>query len=299
MPKLKASRVPDDTLRKQEKYGSRHIRDENPLLSYVLDQPPSSISQMFRHVNVVAGVSQRGRGVRRLGVTSTLPGEGTTTIAANFSRLTASTGQGVLLIDCNYQDPALSRAFCPDAAVGLIDLLETGQSLSSYLWLDGRTGMHFLPVGGSEERYRRSQAIWSEPMAILLEQLTQVYDYVVVDLPSLASVAEVGAAAEFLDQILLVVEWNKVSEDQVQAGLGLSGAAGAKLLGMIFNKVDVSALNKLGSSTGSFLALHPSRPCPEPAMSGPVAQASLVSRKSGGDVAHPERDAVVEPVSGK
>lgn len=252
IPKLRARRR---SSRKDVGAHERSISDVAPLLSHAIDHPLLPFWNTLRHVKAAADVARHSRELASIGVTSTYDGEGKTTTAANLARLIASMGERVVLIDANPHDGALSRTFSPRAGTGLIDFLESGgDEIKEHVWLDPRTGMHFLPVGGEEDRYRRSDVIWSAGMTRLLERVARDYDFAVFDLPPLASPADLRAAAELLNHILLVIHWGQVTEEHVEVGLASTGSLKRKLLGTVLNNVDVVALKRLASPAGTFLA---------------------------------------------
>jgi Mrp family chromosome partitioning ATPase len=206
-------------------------------------------------VQVALDISRSARAERTVGVTSTCEGEGKTTVAANLARLIANAGIRTLLVDCNYQNPALSSLFSPDAVIGLVDMLDREDSaLSDLLWVDPRTGMHFLPIGGQDKRQQKSQLIWSSLMPRLIGQLDQAYDYVIFDLPPVTPMADVRAASELLDRVLLVIQWGTITAEHLQASLLTGGSLPLKLLGTVLNKAELSALPRLSSLRASLLS---------------------------------------------
>src|SRR5207302_9088940 len=58
-----------------------------------------------------------------IGVTSCLPREGKSTIAAGMASFIARGGARVVLVDCDVRNPSLSRALAPDAKIGIVELL--------------------------------------------------------------------------------------------------------------------------------------------------------------------------------
>lgn len=285
IPKLRARRW---SSRASAGKHERSISEGVPLLSHVLDHPLMPFWNTLRHVKAAADVSRGGHQFASVGVTSTFDGEGKTTVAANLARLMASTGERVILIDANAHDGALSRAFTPRGGMGLIDLLEQGsEALQAHVWVDPRTGMHFLPVGGEENRHLRSQAIWSADMTRLLHRIAEDYDLVVFDLPPLASAADLRAAAEFLNYMLLVINWGRVKVEHIEFGLASTGAVNRKLIGTVFNNVDVVALKRLASPAGTFLARSAAGagPAGKP-ITQPIQRAQAVEIEQG----HGERE---------
>lgn len=236
IPKLKKSSKHRKGGQRSKGGAERQINDE-PLLATVLDHPRTALWHALRDTKVALDEKVRRRSGRRIGVTSVAAGEGKTVVAANFARLIASTGKQVLLIDSNPQDPALTRAFAPDQPAGLIDLLDSGEALDGHVWLDEPTGMYFLPLGTEAALTRRLSIIWSDSITELLETMSRSYDYIVFDLPALAPAADVRLASHSLDCLLLVVDAERRTVDELRDAVASMGSSQDKLLGSLLNKV--------------------------------------------------------------
>src|SRR5262249_3269443 len=78
-----------------------------PLLSRVQEPPSSILCHAIRRVGAAA-LEPSNQGMRSLGVTAALPGEGTTTVAQNLALVAANAGRKVLLVDGVSSDPRLS-----------------------------------------------------------------------------------------------------------------------------------------------------------------------------------------------
>ncbi len=197
--------------------------------------PASPVWQAMRS----AGVSGSGSPVRtrRVAITSTVPGEGATTIAANYAQLAAQAGRRVLLVDAQTYDPALTQALAPGASAGLVEFLAAPEpELRSFVLVDPKASVHFLPLGGAGESPR---LLWTDRMERLFEQARE-YDLIVFDMPPLVATGDMRAAAPFIDNVLLVLQWNAVTHDDVSAALDLAQPIRDKLVGAILNKVSLS-----------------------------------------------------------
>lgn len=224
------------------------------ILSQVDAQPFSPIWQALRHVGVATEAPATSSRLRTIAVTSALAGEGKTTIAANFALMAASGGKRVLLVDAQPYDPALSRALAPSSRKGLGTLLAEGDAdLPSHVLEDPRSGVHFLPFGKPGDQAGSAQRLWSRSMDRLFNQAA-AYDLVVFDMPPLLAMGDLRAAAGHVDGFLLVVEWGKVSTDELHAALALAAPVRDRLVGTILNKAAAGAAQRLLSPEASILA---------------------------------------------
>ena len=111
-------------------------------------------------------------------VTSTLPGEGKTTLAVSLAALAGRSGR-VLLIDLDLRQPNVHRVLGHEAGAGLVEHVMEGRPLAEVLRRDEATGIDFLPVGAPT--LDPSELIESQRMRQLLETGRAEYDLVVID----------------------------------------------------------------------------------------------------------------------
>jgi succinoglycan biosynthesis transport protein ExoP len=222
------------------RFARRHDQPNFSLLSCVLEHPHSNLSATLRRVRTVAVGSKRG--MRRLGVTSAIPGEGATTVAINIAHLAASAGYRVLLIDGVSSDRCLSRLLAPGAPAGLIDVVNKQALLTRSVVTDERSGLDFLPLG--EQSAFDIDRMWCVQIDDFLHEISDEYDLVIVDLPPLACATDARLAARVLDAFLLVIEWGDTDAALVREALRHSGQVGPKMLGAILNKVDIGRVRR-------------------------------------------------------
>jgi succinoglycan biosynthesis transport protein ExoP len=229
-----------------------------PQFSIAVNAPLSHFAETLRSVKVAADCVSPAP-VNVLGVTSSLPKEGKTTVAANLARLVGQTTGGVLLIDADLRNPRLSRGLVPADTPGLIELVRGSIALADAVWMDPTADLHFLPVGG--KRLSGSEILGSQSMHVLMNQLRAEYRFIVVDLPPVVPVVDVKAASHFIDAFAFVVEWGVATIDVVVDAIRESGIDG-KIVGTVLNKVSASQLRKVdwhASSRATRSYFQPSR----------------------------------------
>ena len=182
------------------------------------------------------------RGV--IGITSALPREGKSTIAAALAMLSAHTGARVIVVDCDLRNPSLSRTLTPDALAGMIEVIAGEKTLEDVIWKDPRTGLSVLPSVSKRPLIHTSEILSAAPTRLLFEKLRASYDYVVVDLPPLVPIVDTRAGGHLVDGLILVVEWASTRTDVVQQALHAAPNLQAVLIGAVVNKTDMKALKR-------------------------------------------------------
>jgi len=179
-----------------------------------------------------------------IGITSSLPNEGKSTIASALAQLIGHAGKRVIIVDCDLRNPSLSASLAPGATAGIVDVLSGARSLDEAIWTDRETNLAFLPAAKRGPLFHTSEILSAEQTRKLFDQLREHYDYVIVDLPPLAPIVDVRAAAPLIDAFILVVEWGHTRTDVVEHALHTAPNVYESLIGAVLNKTDMRAMKR-------------------------------------------------------
>ncbi|MFG1346778.1 Wzz/FepE/Etk N-terminal domain-containing protein [Xanthobacter autotrophicus DSM 431] len=229
----------------QVKDGQSGFDFSSGVMRQVVADPFSRFAETIRSVKVSADVSIMDRPVKVLGVISTLPKEGKSTISANFAQLIAHSGQRCILLDCDLRNPSLTRRLAPGRKVGLLELLLGKATFEEVSIVDPVTKLTFIPAAVPTEMLHTNEILASERMAALIEKLKQQADYIIIDFPPMAPVVDVSASTHLIDGYVYVLEWGGSHRDLVVNTLQNAPRVYEKVLGCLLNKADVAALRHL------------------------------------------------------
>jgi len=224
---------------------ARRIRRSDNLLTYVVDAPFSQFTELLRSLKVVADLNGDVQANRVIGVTSTLPNEGKSTIAANFAAMIAHAGSRVILVDADLRNSSLSRIFSPDTSAGLVEVAAGKTALDDAIWTDSGSGLSFLPAGPqSAKLLHPNEILASTAIKSLIDKLRSAFDYVIVDLAPLAPVVDTQTTTSFIDSYVYVIEWGRTTIDVVKHSLSNAPELYDRLLGAVLNKTNMSVLQR-------------------------------------------------------
>jgi polysaccharide biosynthesis transport protein len=235
---------------------ARIIAPDGSLLRNVIDAPLSPFAESIRAVKVSVDVNSIGKPNKVIGITSSHPNEGKSTIAASLAQLAADGGARVILVDCDLRKPSLSRQLVPDATRGLIDVITNKASLDKVIWYDPTTRLSFLPAGMKSHLIHTSEIIASNAMNDFFARLRESYEYVIVDLSPIAPVVDVRSATHLIDAFLFVIQWGKTKIDVAEHALNTARGVYDNLLGVVLNKVDLKALNRYEGHGNYYYSRH-------------------------------------------
>jgi capsular exopolysaccharide synthesis family protein len=177
-----------------------------------------------------------------IGITSALPGEGKTTIAASLARLIAHSGRRAIIVDCDLRNPSLSASLAPNATTGVIEVAFGAKPLEDVVWRDPTIGFAFLPAVRRRPLFNTAELLASDEVHRLFDRLRKDYEYVIVDLPPLAPIIDARATASFTDCFVLVIEWGRTKIDVVRHALHNAPEIYENIAGAVLNKTDMKAM---------------------------------------------------------
>jgi len=175
------------------------------------------------------------RPLRRVVVTSSLPAEGKTFVAANLAQsIVRQPDRKVLLIDADLRASRLHQVLGAPRTPGLSDFLR-GEA-DEFKVVQKGTDAHlcFIPAGG--EVSNPSELLLNDRMKRLLELMTPIFDWIIIDTPPALPVHDASMMADLCDGVLFVVRAG--STDHEMATKAAAGFQDKNLLGVVLNRVD-------------------------------------------------------------
>jgi len=213
---------------------------------YILDRPYSRFTQGLRSIWAMLNIAQREAGTKVVGIISSNPGEGKTTVAINlaahFGRHSAAR---VLLIDADFYRQSLTKSVAHDAREGLREALEEPTALAKFVVRKERLNLDFLPCPVPNQTPNPTELLGTVEMERLIEVARGAYDLVIIEAPPMAAIVDYKMIARHCDGFICVVEWGKTSQRLVRECLFDAPALMDRVLCVILNKADPSALRSI------------------------------------------------------
>jgi succinoglycan biosynthesis transport protein ExoP len=210
----------------------------------VIGEPLSVFAEGLRAIKVAADINGTIKQNKVIGITSSLPQEGKSTVAANLAEVIAHGGRKAILIDCDLRNPTLSRKLSPKADSGLLEVMSGKLQLQDVVYTDPATGLVFLPAVVESRLARSSEILGSEVFRQFLDGLRAKYDYVIVDLSPLIPVVDARATTNVIDSYVYVVQWGETKIKLVQRQLASAPEIADRLLGVVLNKANVQVVDR-------------------------------------------------------
>jgi succinoglycan biosynthesis transport protein ExoP len=213
---------------------------------YPLDWPYSRFAQTLRSIWAMINIAQRGSRAKVVCVVSSNPGEGKTTVAINLAaQFARHSTTRVLVIDADFYRQSLTQRVAPDARVGLREALEEPSALAKFVVRKESLNLDALPCPVSDRMSNTAELLGTSEMEQLIGVAREAYDLVIIEVPPVAAVVDYKMIARHCDGFIFVVEWGKTSQRLVLECLADASALLDRVLCVVLNKADPSALRSI------------------------------------------------------
>jgi polysaccharide biosynthesis transport protein len=229
---------------------------------YLLRKPFSAYSEAIRSAVATLGLAGGpARTCKVVLISSSVPGEGKTTLAFSLAAYLGMLGRRVLVVDLSPGQGLPLGEFDNGAERGIADLPLQNRLTAQLIRRVTEAGIDYLPIAG----YRLDPLVLfaREQMQRLVRQLRESYDCVIIDGPPVLGSVEARLLSSIVDKLLLVVKWGSTRRELAQNALSLLRESGcldkdrSDLAIAIVTQVDLKkhARYRYGD-VGEFLAKH-------------------------------------------
>lgn len=224
------------------------IRRRQQLLEYLKSNPHSAVLEAVRNLRTSVLLSNVDVPPQIIMVTSSVPGEGKTTIAIALAHNFAGLGKRVLLVQGDLRRQNYSDYFGANEAQTdtLFSAADLDKAFEATIRHDETTGLDVL--WGALAGGNAADILSSQKYRDLLSRLREQYDHIIIDTPPVLVVPDARIVGQMSDSILFIVNWNRTSRQQVSEGLRSLSIVGLNPSGMVLSQVDGRGMRRYGYS---------------------------------------------------
>ncbi len=203
----------------------KYTRDDLEHTALVVkNNSKSSLSEALRTLRTNMDFIDAKNGSKLVSVTSTVPGEGKTFVAANLGAIIAMTNQKVCVVDLDMRKPKVHLAFGGVSSKDGMSTLITGKTdLKSSIQETEIENLHFVSAGPTPPN--PSELLLQKEFEELLLELRKKFDVIILDTPPIGLVTDARLAMVKSDIQLYVVraDYSKRSFTKIINDLKASG----------------------------------------------------------------------------
>lgn len=194
-------------------------------------------AEQFRTLRSRLYQLRSGQQLRTLLVTSSIPGEGKTFVTSNLGQaIVRQPDRRVLIIDADLRCSRLHVPLGAPSNPGLTDYLRGGADEMTVVQHGQDGNLCFIPGGNAVTN--PSELLSNGRLKTLLDRVTPVFDWVILDSPPCLPVADASVLAELVDGVLMVVRAGSTPSETAQRAT--QELRGRNVVGVVLNAVDAS-----------------------------------------------------------
>jgi capsular exopolysaccharide synthesis family protein len=196
---------------------------------------PFEITEAFRNLKATLSVSipKKERGISIM-VTSSFPEEGKTTVTANLAYMFAQSDAKVVLVDADIRKGRVAKYFKRKSSPGLSDCL-SGQNTLDEIIYQSEINENFSYITCGTHAPRPYELLESEEMKKILDELSQRFDYIIIDTPPILMVSDALAVAPSTDGCILVSRHQVSYISDIERAINTLKFSKANFLGVVVN----------------------------------------------------------------
>ena len=211
-------------------------RDPQLVADHVLTRHSrSAAAESFRQMRTNLQFLDVDRPPRVIMVSSSMAGEGKSTVAVNLAVTLAEGGHRVTIVEADLRRPRVTKYLGLVDGAGLTSILTGAADLDDVLQTYGDGKLSVLAAGSIPPN--PSELLSSGRLGGLVDDLRVRNDFVIFDTPPLLPVSDGSAVAVVMDGVLLSVRHGKTRREELEQAAAVLTRVGAKTLGVVLTLV--------------------------------------------------------------
>ena len=230
----------------------RKKKPEQNKVSLINARTPASYQEAMRRLRIRVLKEVEENQTKTIMVTSSIPGEGKTTVAVNLAISLVRQGKKVVLVDCDLRNPSIADFLgITEQRPGIDSVLHKKAAVTDVLTEIDVNGENKLTLLlGEEEEKTDISLLGSKRMEGLIAELKNMADVVILDTAPAQLLADAALMARFVDAALYVIRYDYTKMYKIREGIQALAMSKIKMLGYVFNCDRNSGDGKYGYGYG-------------------------------------------------
>ncbi|WP_035291771.1 CpsD/CapB family tyrosine-protein kinase [Clostridium sp. KNHs214] len=201
----------------------------------VIEKSPKSVpAEAYRTLRTNIQYASFDKELRRILVTSSGPGEGKSTTAANLALSIAETGKSVLLIDCDLRKPSVHKKFKISNEKGVTNFL-LGEVTFEQATKVYKNKLFIMTAGTIPPN--PAEMLSSNKLKNFLKKVSDQFDMVIIDSPPVMAVTDAQILSTITDGVILVITSAQTEKAMAIKAKESLKKVNANILGVVLNRI--------------------------------------------------------------
>lgn len=214
------------------------------VLDYIVNKPTSAMVEAVRNMRTSILLSNLDKEPQVIMMTSSVPGEGKTTLSLGLAQNLGSMGKKVLIIEGDMRRRTFREFFDLGDQRGLLAAVIENTPLKDVVYHNDLLDVDILI--GERSSMNAADFFSSEKFAQFLERARSEYDYIVIDTPPVLVVPDARVIGQSADVVVYVVHWDSTPKTQVKQGIGSFAMVNAPVAGLVLSQIDPRGMRSYG-----------------------------------------------------
>ena len=223
------------------KIPARHRMDT---LTYLSEKPTSAAAESIRNLRTSLMLSNLDKKPQVIVSTSSIPGEGKTTVSLSLAKFLSGLGKSVLLIEGDIRRRTLNEYFPSLPRTGIASVLNGDVKFANAIHRPA--GFEADVLAGEKTTVNAADIFSSDTFKSFIKEMRSKYDFIIIDTPPVLVVPDARIIAECADAILFSVKWDSTSKSLVEESMRFFHNSNQRITGLVLSQIDEKGMKRYG-----------------------------------------------------
>jgi polysaccharide biosynthesis transport protein len=219
-------------------------RARQDTLQYLSDKPTSAAAEAIRNLRTSLMLSNMDKKPQVIVSTSSIPGEGKTTVSLSLAKFLSGLGKSVLLIEGDIRRRTLNEYFPTLPTTGIASVLNQDVDFADAIHRP--KGFDVDVLAGEKTNVNAADIFSSDTFKAFIAEMRKRYDYIIIDTPPILVVPDARIISESADAILFSVKWDSTSRALLDESMRMFHNSNQRITGFVLSQIDEKRMRKYG-----------------------------------------------------
>ena len=220
---------------------TRHRKDT---LKYLSDKPTSAAAEAIRNLRTSLMLSNLDKKPQVIVSTSSIPGEGKTTVSLSLAKFLSGLGKSVLLVEGDIRRRTLNEYFPDMPRNGIASVLNGDVKFADAIHTPDGFGADVL--GGEKTNVNAADIFSSDRFKSFISEMRDQYDFIIIDTPPVLVVPDARIISQNADAILFSVKWDSTNKGLVEESMRFFHNSNQRITGLVLSQIDEKGMKRYG-----------------------------------------------------